>query len=791
MNRRNDQDRCVRGPTALRCLVAWLAAWLSLSAWAASADLLTPAERAWLGAHPRIVLGAGEDWAPMIVKDAKGNVTGFAIDHLALLNEKLGTDIRIEAGPWHEIVARAEAGAIDGLTLTSPIEERRDRFVFTEPYFTGHNFIFLRAGDGRWKDGRVRMNDLRGHRVGYLKGTLRISQALANVPGATAVAADSYEALANALLAGEIDAAIASYSLEYWRASRGMLGIVPALIVPETETRIVMSIRKDRAPLAGILDKGLAAIRQDEVEPLYRRWFGDEYVRKTGMLGARFTPEEHKWIAQHPMLRVGIDPGWAPVEFVDGAGVPRGMTIAYLERLSAATGLRFEVVPGLSWSDALRRLREREIDVLPAVAAAPDRAGAIAFTEPYLTFPAAIFSAADVAYLGGLESLRGKRVAVARGEAVTAWLAQAWPDVVLVPVEDTAEGLRRVASGDAFAFVGNLVTTSYYIGQSGLTQIKVAGETPFVYRLGMGVRNDWPILAGILQKGIDAMPASERDAIYREWLAVRYEHRVDYSLLWKVLAGALLVLLLVIAERVWRVKAANARLSQLARELSLVEERERRRLAGELHDSPMQKLALAQMQFGAAPGDGASGQRIANGLDLMREAIDELRTLQFELSPPMLEKEGLVPTLRWLASHASERSDVQFAFHGPAGALALPEEIAIVLYQCARELVYNVVKHAGARNATIKLSAGDGDVTLTVGDDGRGFGTRPTAWSRSGGFGLFSIRERVGLFGGDVVVRSDGSGAQIRVRMPVPTRPVPAAVPERDRPPASAAQGAL
>jgi ABC-type amino acid transport substrate-binding protein len=124
-------------------------------------DLLTPAERAWLAAHPRVVLGAGEDWAPSVMKDANGRVSGFAVDHLELLNRKLGTSFRIEAGPWHEMVRKAEAGEIDGLTLTAPLEERKSRFAFTNPFFTVHDFIFLRTEDAQKSSAPKGLDDLR------------------------------------------------------------------------------------------------------------------------------------------------------------------------------------------------------------------------------------------------------------------------------------------------------------------------------------------------------------------------------------------------------------------------------------------------------------------------------------------------------------------------------------------------------------------------------------------------------------------------------------------------------
>jgi signal transduction histidine kinase len=226
-----------------------------------------------------------------------------------------------------------------------------------------------------------------------------------------------------------------------------------------------------------------------------------------------------------------------------------------------------------------------------------------------------------------------------------------------------------------------------------------------------------------------------------------------------------------LAERTKELHAANARLQQLAREISLVEERERRRLAGELHDSPMQKLALAQMHVGAAGRDAAPGsrERLGTGLGLMREVLQELRSLQFDLSPPLLHQEGLAPALGWLAARATERFGVRFSFGESGSTPQIPQDLAIVLFQCARELVYNVAKHASASVGRIELAGGDGEVLVTVVDDGTGFvaGGSPRKQGGEGGFGLFSIRERLALFGGELCIESDGNGTRASMRTPL------------------------
>jgi signal transduction histidine kinase len=226
-----------------------------------------------------------------------------------------------------------------------------------------------------------------------------------------------------------------------------------------------------------------------------------------------------------------------------------------------------------------------------------------------------------------------------------------------------------------------------------------------------------------------------------------------------------------LAERTRELRDANEKLRQLAIEISLIEEREKKRLAGELHDSPMQKLALAQAQIASAARyrDQESTERLDTGLELMREALQELRSLQFELSPPLLYQEGLVPALEWLASHATLRFGLTVSFVEARPIPVLDRNLAIILFQCARELVYNLAKHAGASEGRIELDIVDNGVQLVVSDNGKGFRRADTPGKETGerGYGLFSIRERLLLVGGDLVIESGAAGTRASVRIPL------------------------
>jgi signal transduction histidine kinase len=220
-----------------------------------------------------------------------------------------------------------------------------------------------------------------------------------------------------------------------------------------------------------------------------------------------------------------------------------------------------------------------------------------------------------------------------------------------------------------------------------------------------------------------------------------------------------------------RLEEANAQLRSLALEISLVGEQEKKRLAGELHDSPMQKLALAQAQITSAVRrrDRESYALLEVGLELVRDALQELRTLQFDLSPPVLYQEGLAAALEWLASNMSQRFGVAMTFVSGKAPINVGKDLSVVLFQCARELVHNVIRHADASVGSIELDTTGGEAVLVVRDNGKGLpGSGPLAELGEGrGYGLYSIRERVSLLGGELSMTSDAAGTRAMVRVPL------------------------
>jgi len=257
----------------------------------------------------------------------------------------------------------------------------------------------------------------------------------------------------------------------------------------------------------------------------------------------------------------------------------------------------------------------------------------------------------------------------------------------------------------------------------------------------------------------------ERDLIrsLSEMLRAYFQHRRDDEV---ILATNELL------ER--RVAERTASLRRLAAEVCLAEERERRHLAENLHDHLGQALALIRIHLQRLRGDamlGGHSTALEELADLSDQAIRYTRDLTFELSPPVLYELGLGPALEWLGERTARKHGLKVRTTDRLGR-PLPDDLKVMLWKSARELLHNVVKHAEARKVTIELSESAQEVVLEVEDDGRGFETEGVRRDSGDRFGLYSIEERLQQLGGRLEIETaPGRGARVRLCAKLPGGP--------------------
>jgi signal transduction histidine kinase len=220
---------------------------------------------------------------------------------------------------------------------------------------------------------------------------------------------------------------------------------------------------------------------------------------------------------------------------------------------------------------------------------------------------------------------------------------------------------------------------------------------------------------------------------------------------------------------------SQGQLRSLASELSLAEERLRRKIATDVHDHIGQNLAISKIKLDSLQ-DSVSLPDVAESLgeisELVGETIESTRSLTFELSPPVLYELGFEAAVEWLVRQARAQHRLSTEFKNDGRAKPLEHNVRVLLFQAVRELLVNVAKHAKARNVTVSARRVGNEIQVSVEDDGIGFDAFKAGSQayKTGGFGLFSIRERLGLIGGHLDIESKPDiGTRVTLVAPIDT----------------------
>jgi signal transduction histidine kinase len=232
-----------------------------------------------------------------------------------------------------------------------------------------------------------------------------------------------------------------------------------------------------------------------------------------------------------------------------------------------------------------------------------------------------------------------------------------------------------------------------------------------------------------------------------------------------------------VIERTAELVESERRVREMASQLTMAEHAERRRISQVLHDDLQQQLHSIQMKLASARGSLGRGdeartlKHLNDAEQWSGEGVETARRLTVDLSPPILKSEGLAEALEWLVTQMREMHGLHVSIGGDRDLQMHDDAKRVLIYQVVRELLFNIVKHAGVDQARVELHRREDVLDVCVLDEGKGFDPEQLRKPRprsAGGFGLTSAQERLHLLGGNIEVDSaPGLGTSIVLHVPI------------------------
>lgn len=462
-----------------------------------------------------------------------------------------------------------------------------------------------------------------------------------------------------------------------------------------------------------------------------------------------FTAEELLWMQAQPILKVAPDPNFQPYEFFSDTGIYQGIGADYLALVGQKTGLQFDIVQLDNWLTVLSEVEKKQVDLLPMLAESKQRSDFLLFSAPFYHATVVIISTHKYE---NIKELYGQEMAVVAGYVFIDILKQLHPAIRLVIVEDVATGLELVSLGAVESMIGSLPTLAREAQNAGVSNIHIVERLEKQVKYRIAVRDDWPVLMGIVQKALSAITPEEHQQIKAKWTGLGQDEFWLKPVFWySTLAIVSLLFLVILGVSLWnsklrkQVKIRSQQLHQAQMKLIHAEKMETiGRLAAGIAHEVKNPLAIIQMgvDYLSQSSEDPLDKQVIQDIDdavlradrVIRGLLDFSRDQQLDTAVQAVNP--IINHALHLVTHEMQQRNIQVQTELSD---SLPE-IALdanKLQQVFINIFMNAA-HAIERNGSISVSAkitvledlsrvngsklqpGDAVIVIEVCDDGKG-----------------------------------------------------------------------
>ncbi len=519
---------------------------------------LTKKEQDFISNHPVLKVSNEMDYPPYDFTIGK-QPQGYSIDLLNMLAERLGITVSyINGYTWSQLQRMFNMGEIDLLHTLNQTPERKAKGLFSEPYHFYKNHWVIGINEPEIED----IEQLYGKIVAVGKGWSQEEFLNSSYPKVRLLTVDGLDSMLDSVLTGKADALLGEVPvMQYILKKRGITDLKFSGWAREYDrgsTRKFHFMAQNSAPeLISMLNKALLSLTPGDMDDLERKWFGNpEKVLPDSATQITFTSEEAEYLRKKGAIRLSAFPKWMPYQNFDEAGGLEGMGATYLSLFEERLGLTFQVIPVKTSKEAIASIPKGTIDAILLAEVTTARDNHMDISTPYISFPYVIATTNDKRFVEDISKKLNKTFAIVSGTGIIDKLLKHYPTIRLLEVNSILEGLQKVSKGKVFGFIDTSAAIGHTIQQELLLDLKITGTLPYHLDLGVATRGDEPSLGTIFQKAVDSLNNEDKQKIYNQWVAVNYEQGIDYSLIWKILVVAFVLIIFILY---WNRKLYSAR----------------------------------------------------------------------------------------------------------------------------------------------------------------------------------------------------------------------------------------
>jgi len=503
---------------------------------------LTIEEQEYLIKKPVLTTINMQDYPPFNFNE-NGEARGYTVDYVNLMAKKLGVKVRFLTGrTWNEYLEMLKNNEIDFIPHVAITESRKE---FLD--FTNFRHITYEIGMALKKGSEINsILDLSERTIAIQKNNFIHEYLKNNYPKMKFVFVNDNQEALEAISSNKAYATIASIpALDYYIKKNWLTNIKTQKIKNldlETVFHMPMGVSKGNDTLKSILEKANKSIPLKEENQIKQNWIDlkDSTIKKSIL-----SKDERAYLKNKKSINMCIDPNWMPFE-KNQNGKHIGMSADYIKILQAQIKTPIVHIPTKTWSESLEFGKSRKCDIFSLVMPNSERKKYWEFSKPYLSVPLIIATSIEKFFISDIKSVLDKKLGIVKGYAYIEILKEKYPNIKLVEVENINEGLQKVRDDEIFGFVGTLSTVGYAIQKNYIGELKIAGKFENTWNLGIGVRNDEPILTNIFNKAIDTISEKQHQVILNKWVSVNYQRGVDYTILYQVIIGFILIVVVIL-----------------------------------------------------------------------------------------------------------------------------------------------------------------------------------------------------------------------------------------------------